>query len=726
LTATFAAGQGSVLLNVTLANPADAGASTRTLTVALDSSNAYNLGAQPSATLTLVYESGGLYVASLRVPFFSTGSTASGSASLQMSPDGTYGTVNVNFFGLSSPQTVAYIRLGDKNQVGVEMVRLPNGQVTGLRWTFRASGNLSVADILAALQDGRIFVSVQTELLPTGELVGSFVRSTGSAAFVPPEPPPAVSNSPLSATDASRFLTQATFGPTLGEIESLTGKSQADLNAWISAQFAVPASSHRTETQADFDAFVRTPEKTTVGSSSRNYAWWKIVVKGPDQLRQRVAFALSQIFVVSEANDAIPAVPVDLAGYYDMLAQHAFGSFRTLLEQVSLSPVMGVYLSHLRNNKGTFNAQGMPLTYPDENYAREVMQLFSVGLNQLHPDGSLVLDSAGAPIPVYDQQTIAETAKVFTGWGFASTATNPSFFGAAKNYAQPMQLYPNYHDNSSKTILGGRILPANQGGVLDLRDTLDTLFNHPNTGPFICRQLIQRLVTSNPSPGYIYRVAQVFANNGAGVRGDLGTVVRAILLDHEARSSTKAGAVDFGKLREPLLRATSLLRSLGGDSNSGRIPISASNTDNSLAQTALNSPTVFNFYIPSYIQAGALARSGLVAPEFQILTDTTAISTPNFLRSYIYASRPTATNAASQTVGLLPDAATLALTATPRVLVDRLNLLLAGGSMGLRDVNLLTAAIERMPAATSDSNRLERFRSAVYLMLVAPMGAVQK
>ena len=726
LTASFAAGSATARVEVTLAAPADAIPSTRTLTLTLNSSAAYNLGAETSATINLIFEAGGLYVASLRVPDFSTGSTASGSASLQMSPDGASGIVNVNFFGLSSPQTVAYIRLGDKNQVGVELVRLPNGQVTALQWTLRASGNLTVADIQTALREGRVFVSVQTELLPTGELVGSFVRSTGSTVFVAPDAPPALPASPLTAIDAARFLSQATFGPTMPEINSLTGKSLADLNSWITAQFNVPASSHRSETLADFDAFVRTPEKTTVGTSSRHYAWWKIAVKGQDQLRQRVAFALSQILVVSEAKDTIAGEPLNLAAYQDMLAQHAFGNYRTLLEQVSLSPIMGVYLSHLRNNKGTFNAQGVPLTYPDENYAREVMQLFSVGLNQLHPDGSLILDSSGAPIPVYDQQTIVETAKVFTGWGFASTATNPSFFGAAKDYSQPMRLYPNNHDNTAKTIVGGRVLPANQGGLQDLKDTLDTLFNHANTGPFICRQLIQRLVTSNPSPGYIYRVARVFADNGSGVRGDLGAVVRAILLDYEARSTAKLTAVDVGKLREPLLRVTSMLRSLGGDSNSGRFPISAGNTDNNLGQTALRSPTVFNFFIPGYIQPGVLARAGLVAPEFQILTDTTGITIPNFLRGYLYANRPAVTDTASQTIGLRPDAATLALTETPAALVQHLNLLLADGSMNGYETRQLESAIGRMPAATSDSNRLERFRSAVYLTLVSPKGAVQK
>ncbi|MBL9203654.1 MAG: DUF1800 family protein, partial [Opitutaceae bacterium] len=355
----------------------------------------------------------------------------------------------------------------------------------------------------------------------------------------------------------------------------------------------------------------------------------------------------------------------------------------------------------------------------------EIMQLFTIGIVQLHPDGTLKLDPTGTAIPTYDQKTITEMAKVFTGWGYSSTTANPSFQGATANYLRPMQMYQAFHDVSVKTLVGGKILPANQTGTQDLKDALDTLFLHPNTGPFLARQLIQRLVTSNPSPGYVYRVARSFENNGAGVRGDLGAVVRAILLDYEARSATVADSASFGKLREPVLRVTGLLRSLNGGSNSGRVPLLSGNTDFSLAQTPLRAPTVFNFYEPNYVQPGTLATSGLFAPEYQILNDTTAMTVPNFLWTYLYNNRAVVTDTDNQTVGIRFDATMLALANTPQALVDQINLTLASGSLPKATTDRIVTAITAMPNAT-DANRLERVRSTVYLTLISPNGAIQK
>jgi len=220
---------------------------------------------------------------------------------------------------------------------------------------------------------------------------------------------------------------------------------------------------------------------------------------------------LSEIFVISDTNATLQGQPAAMPVYYDLLVNGAFGNFRTLLENVTLSPAMGVYLSSLRNAKATGTASA------DENYAREVMQLFTIGLNQLQPDGTLKLDATGLPIPTYNQATISQTAKVFTGWAFQSgdANSNNNFRGGSADYLHPMMLYPAQHDTTAKTIVGGVIIPANQTGTADLKLTLDTLANHPNTGPFISRQLIQRLVTSNPSPGYIYRVAQVSLTTAA-------------------------------------------------------------------------------------------------------------------------------------------------------------------------------------------------------------------
>lgn len=686
----------------------------------------YSVAAANTASATIFFNPGFLYTSSLRVPAGVTGTTAAGSATLQLSADGLYAVIDVNFSGLSSPQTVSYLRLGDQSQGAIDLVRLPNGQVNGFTWTIDAAGGLTADQVRQAIKDGRVFVAIETVNVPSGELRGAFVRSSGSIVFVPPAAPPALANTPLTSSEAARFLTQATFGPRRADIDALTGKTLAGLDAWITAQIAAPISSHDAATDADYELFVKPTLTQTISQSNRQIAWWKIAVDGPDQLRQRVAFALSEIFVVSEVNNAtLAALPSAMASYYDVLGRNALGNFRTLLEEVTLSPVMGLYLSHLRNAKATFNAQGVQVTFPDENYAREVMQLFTVGLNQLHPDGSLQLDPAGAPIPTYNQQMLGDMAKVFTGWAYASTAATPSFTGAAPNYLRPMMLYPAFHDDTAKTLLGGRQLPAGQGGAQDLQDALDTLFQHPNTGPFISRQLIQRLVTSNPSPGYIYRVAQVFANNGRGVRGDLSAVVRAILLDYEARSPSVAESASFGKLREPLVRVAAMLRSLGGTSNSGRIPFTATNTD-PLLQTPLRAPTVFNFFEPDFVQPGSLANSGLYAPEYQILNDTTAIAVPNFLWTYLYSTRPVATDTDSQTVGIRFDAALLALAATPQALVDQLNLSLTGGGLPKATTDRIVTLVGALPAATSDANRLERVRSAAYLLTTAPQSAIQK
>jgi uncharacterized protein (DUF1800 family) len=358
------------------------------------------------------------------------------------------------------------------------------------------------------------------------------------------------------------------------------------------------------------------------------------------------------------------------------------------------------------------------------------MQLFTIGLHELNPDGTLRLDPNGQPIPTYTQDTIVQMAKVFTGWAFANSASNATananlFRAGPSNaaYLDPMMLWPAFHDDTAKTIVGGRVLPPAQGGIKDLKDTLDTLFNHPNTGPFITRQLIQRLVTSNPSPGYVYRVSQVFANNGAGARGDLGAVVRAILTDYEARSNEVASTATFGKLKEPLLRATAMFRAFDAASNSGRINIpNPENSGNTtLAQAAMRAPTVFNFFEPNFVLPGAVAAAGLYAPEYQILTDTTALTQANFYYQYIYANRADATPGLNLT-------AWLPLARTPQQLVDAVNLLLVGGAVPKAASDRMVAAITAMPAgtATSTANDLERVRSAIYLAITSPQGAIQK
>jgi uncharacterized protein (DUF1800 family) len=299
-----------------------------------------------------------------------------------------------------------------------------------------------------------------------------------------------------------------------------------------------------------------------------------------------------------------------------------------------------------------------------------------------------------------------------------ATANVNLFRGGAANYIDPMLLWPAFHDDTEKTIVGGKILPAGQGGLKDLKDTLDALFNHPNTAPFISRQLIQRLVTSNPSPGYIYRVAQAFANNGAGVRGDLSAVVRAILLDYEARSPAVASTATFGKLKEPLLRGTALFRAFNAYSNNGRFNIP--NAEGNLAQAALRAPTVFNFFEPYFVLPGEVAAAGLYAPEYQIMTDTTAITQPNFY--YTYTSSTRSTNTADQTPLPVFDPF-VPLAANPQALVDRLSLLLTSGTLSTNSATKIVNALNAMPNGTP---ALDKVRSAVYLTLTSPAGAIQK
>ncbi len=702
-------------------------------TLQLSSGTGYTIGERSAAAVTIFYNPGTLYVAALRTPPTATTSTAFGTATVQLSLDNRFAVVSLSFSNLSSPETVAYLRVGATGEVGVELVRIPNGQVNGFSWVITGSGTLTAADIVQALKDGRLFLSVESASYPAGELRGTFIQTSGALAFSVPSAPPALADSALTPAEASRFLTQSTFGPTKVEIDALAGKRLQDHNAWVSAQIALAPSLHLDALEADYRTYTALGDDPRYTQQNRQAAWWKLSLGAPDQLRQRVAFALSEILVVSDVNGMLAINPRAVANYYDILVKGAFGNYRQVLESVTLSPMMGVYLSSLRNAKSTFNTAGTLITAPDENFAREVMQLFTVGLMQLQPDGTLKLDPLGVPIPTYDNKTITEMAKIFTGWAYYSANLVPNFRAEATNNMQPMMLYPAFHEDGPKTIIGGVTIPANQGGAKDLKDTLDALFNHPNSAPFISRQLIQRLVTSNPSPGYVYRVAQSFANNGSGVRGDLGAVVRAILMDYEARSPAVAATASFGKLKEPLLRATAILRAFDGGANNGRVQIF--NPETNLAQAALRAPTVFNFFEPDFVQPGLLTTAGLFAPEYQILTDTTAISMPNQLWNYIYPNRSgmpgvtTAFNPAEATVGVRFDPAILALARTPQALVDYANLVLAAGALPKAVTDRFLASITAMPVgtgATFAGADLERVRSAVYLTVSVPQGAIQK
>ena len=677
--------------------------STETVILTVTGGAGYTVGPQNSATVSIADSPSSLYVATLRPEAGATSSTSSGTATILLSASGTLASVSVSFSNLSSTEVVSHLEIGS---TGDYVFSLPNGQVTNAIWTFSPTGLYSSTDLLNALRAGNLNVAIDTANYPTGEVTGTFVLGAGSQAFVPPAAPPPLPDGPPGPAGAARLLTQATFGPLQSEVDALATGSY---NAWIDGQMTIPASSHRLATLSDLIPSGGTP----LSEANRQAAWFKTVLTAPDQLRQRVAFALSELFVVSDAGIDEPE---GLANYYDLLAQGAFGNFRTLLENVTLSPIMGNYLSSLRNAKATST------TSPDENYAREVMQLFTIGLNLLQPDGTLKLDASGLPIPTYNQTTITETAKVFTGWAYPSANPN-AFRSAPADYINPMQLFPNFHDNTVKNIVNGVVIPASQGGVQDLKLTLDALFNHPNCGPFVSQQLIQRLVTSNPSPAYVYRVAQVFADDGTGTRGNLAAVVRAILTDYEARSTTVLANAGYGKLREPLLRLTGLLRSFGATPtvSTGRYGIS--NPESQLFEAALRAPTVFNFFHPDYVLPGPLASGGLVAPEFEITTATTGISVPNNLRSYIFASSPSIALSLAYEISLVPAPVPAPAPAAFNPLLDHLNAVLCGGSMSQYTRDRVTTALLALPTSTTT---LERAQSAILIVVTTPDGAIQK
>ena len=423
----------------------------------------------------------------------------------------------------------------------------------------------------------------------------------------------------LSPSAASRFLSQATLGADYNEI---IRTAELGPERWIDEQFDLPPSLHLPFTRELQARAGERSEELLPRIFFRRISWWHQVMLGDDLLRQRVALALSEIFVVSDNVDLLAVIPEGPASFYDVLVRNAFGNYRDLLREVTLHPAMGFYLSHLNNDRSD------PATgrFPDENYAREVMQLFSIGLFELNPDGSRNLDARGDPVPTYSNREITEFAKVFTGLG------SGAFFGQFGNIgtldlAAPMRMYENHHEPGPKRLLNGLVVPAGQTGMQDIEAALDNLFHHPNVGPFIGRRLIQRLVTSNPTPEYLARVAAVFADNGQGVRGDLREVVRTILLDPEARRTPTDPT--FGHLQEPFVRHVKLARTFNASTPSGIFFNGGAFADFFVRQHVGSAPSVFNFFLPDHRPNDLPPEADLVAPEFEITTTSTILGMAN-------------------------------------------------------------------------------------------------
>ncbi len=533
------------------------------------------------------------------------------------------------------------------------------------------------------------------------------------------------SNSIVTRAQAACLLQQATFGPTPRELDRV---QSLGLAGWIDDQITnQPATLHRkyvNQIYADFNG-ART-DHTYDFNSQDNYIFGNNVttpfaraaIGGPDQLRQRVAFALSQICVVSRRDPNLTDMPMALTDYYDIFVRNAFGNYRDVLREVAFHPVMGRYLSHIGNQK----ARPEINQYPDENFAREVQQLFSIGLWELNSDGTRKLDVNGQPIATYGNAQITEFARVFTGLWFGGQPWG-SGGGNDEDNSVPMQMWAEKHDFGAKTLLKGFTIPARtmsvDNGVRDVEDALRNLFEHPNVGPFIGRQLIQFLVTSNPSTNYVVRVAAIFANNGEGKRGDLAAVVRAILLDPEARESrTFTSAPEFGRLKEPMQRAMTIARVGHLEKYPNLVWWMWGEFLGTAFQEPLYSPSVFNFFRPAYQPPGLLTAHGLVGPAFQITDSYSSISFPNKLWEITENGLTYYGNYA-----FAPDYSDLTpLAANGSALVDEVNLLFCGGGMSVATRDNLLNALAQIP--TYDATL--RTRLAVYLAATCPEGAVQR
>jgi uncharacterized protein (DUF1800 family) len=574
---------------------------------------------------------------------------------------------------------------------------------------------------------------------------------------------PGFNNSPQALNDpeAARFLQQSQFASGQTDIAAVRSTSYA---GYLQQQFALPQS------QSGWDWLESrgygadaTLDKYIYESAIADFMIWNQLISAPDTMRKRMALAMSEFFVVSLSSMEIDWRAYTITAYWDVLNQHAFGNFRDLLEAITLNPAMGYYL----NTKGNQKEDGKG-RLPDENYAREVMQLFTVGLYELNLDGSVKTDAAGKPLESYDSDDVSQLARVFTGYDFdkAYAPSSPnglqfpgkSYKVWAREYARhPMTLDATKHSTLAVQFLGTTIA-VNTSGAAALKTALDTLFNHPNVGPFFGRQMIQRLVTSNPSPAYVARVASAFNNNGAGVRGDLKAVWTAILLDDEARGTATLTNPLFGKLREPMLRLVQWARSFSAVSKAGSWKMfDLSDASSSLGQSPLHSPSVFNFFRPGYIPPGTtLATSQATAPEFQIVNETTVGSYVNFMQTVVREGINTPSPNTAEVLytayvrtDIQGDYAELLALINNSVINDaeaqrvslaltaRLNLLLTAGQLSSTSSAAITAALKSAMLQSNklitnanttqmDTRRRDLVAAAILMVLASPDYLIQK
>ncbi len=730
-----------------------------------------------------VANTGTLFATNL-APQGSAISKGSGSANIRLNAGKTQAVLHFNYSGLTTPRTGYHVHCDafsngsdihpgqivfdiDDIDIFHPELRTADG---GYIWDITAVGTLSAADVVTAIETGKVYINIHSVNYPSGEIRGNFSLVQGSQSPPSPVTDPGYIDDHDTEAGAARFLLQATYGVDPVDLANVRSMGYA---AWIDSQFALSPSRLVPEVLSNSPG-------GGYGGGYPDYhmwnAWWKTSITAPDQLRQRVAFALSEILVVS--NNA--PMPLNnnglmLAGYYDTLLDHSFTSnFSDILKAVTLSPAMGVYLDMRGNQKGSL-ITGL---HPNENYARELMQLFSIGLNRMWPDGTLMLDSMGNLIPTYTQTEIIGISRVFTGWNYGQALqTNgrlPTNFFPPPNYLDPMVLVPTRHELGEKRVLDNVVLPPANAAeapesvafspiitpapnseadpnwtafdnycLNDLEKGIDSIMSNPNIGPYICRQLIQRLVTSHPSNGYVGRVVQKFNDDGTAshVRGNMKAVIKAILLDGEARDSAAAqSSTAFGKQREPLLRLTGLARTF--PAATGNSTYNVRKTDE-LSQTPLNSPTVFNFFFPDYKYPGTLGNAGLTTPEFQLTNDISIVDMTNSIaRSLIgpsgnntntsgLCSFPNGGGAITMNLGPYQTPAYTSNAGIPS-LVDKLSNLLLGGPMNADARTVIinfvanTTNFPYTTVAPTDTEMRDRVRAVVHLIVTSAGYSIQK
>jgi uncharacterized protein (DUF1800 family) len=651
-----------------------------TLTLTLATGSGYSLSENISAEIIISEATNDVSNSRLFLGTFKAqdgiSTSASGLLSFILQGDNDKGTLTYTYANLGTQRTDQHLHLSPSGTIihDIKDEDLQSaGNVSDYQWDLAPGGIFTTKQqMLDALFDGEFYINVHSADFPGGEIYAPLIFD---ASAEPPE------QLPLSTADVDfdivRFLTQATFGATpedYSELRSLIDidgdNRQQVYELWIEQQFAMPATS-----MLDLDDHIYALFPSYNHAGLKPESFWSIASFAKDQLRQRMTFALSEIMVISSQDSKIRQRARGIGSYWDTLSNNAFGSYRQLIEDVTMHPMMGVYLSHLRNQKAN-EAEG---TFPDENYAREVMQLFTFGLVHRNQDGSIILGQDNLPIATYDNETIQNLARVFTGLALSyrsdndgtNVKENGSFnrtsCGPANSahycWTQPMKFFPSHHDFGEKKLFTDNgeqlVISASSGAELseavnELGVVLDGLIDHNTTAPFIARRLIQRFVTSNPSRDYIQRVAIAF-----GETGDMQSVIKAILLDQEARTPSVANSATFGKFKEPLLQLTAVMRlfqansrlALGADDedsdiigtnyqyvnhfSTGATIIKLGNIATAVGQQALGAPSVFNFFSPDYSPAGSLASQGLVAPELTLVTESQMYSMLNGYHQFL-------------------------------------------------------------------------------------------